>query len=184
MMIRSVPKAGGMTDPVTLMKVEDEFHLLLLEGDQQSLGSAVSGWVDSGLTARVVRGRKMRTVGALFDEFAAALQFPLYFGENWAAFDECVSDLETLPPGAGYVVTITDPDQVLADAGFEELRFLADSLESAAAAWSQPVELGEWWDRPAVPFNVVLAGERDAAELAARRWSSVGVESTRFGRAG
>jgi len=172
-----------MTDVLALMKVEDEFRPLLLEGDPQSIGSAVMGWVESGLTARVVRGCKMRTLGGLFDEFAAALQFPLYFGENWAAFDECIADLETLPAGEGYVVTITEPEQVLADAGDAELRLLADSLESAAAAWSQPVELGEWWDRPAVPFHVVLAGERDAIELAARRWSSAGVEPVEFGEA-
>lgn len=169
-----------MTDSLTLMKVEAEFRPLVLEGDRQAVSSAVSGWVESGLAARVVRGRKMRTLDGLFDEFAAALQFPLYFGENWAAFDECIAELETLPAGEGYVVTITEPDQVLADAGAEGLRLLADSLESAASAWSQPVELGEWWDRPAVPFHVVLAGERHVIELAVRRWSAVGSEPKPF----
>ena len=67
------------------------------------------------------------------------------------------------------MVTITEPDQVLADAGAEELRLLADSLESAASAWSRPVERAEWRDRPAIPFHVILAGERDAIGLAARR---------------
>ncbi len=165
-----------MTGSLALIRVDSEFHPLLLEGDSQAVGSAVIGWIESGLTARVVRGRKTRTVGALFDEFAAALQFPPYFGENKDAFNECIADLGALPAGEGYVVAITEPDQVLADASAQDLRWLVNALESANASWSQPVELGEWWDRPAVPFHVVLMGENDVVERAARRWSSAGIE--------
>jgi hypothetical protein len=46
------------------------------------------GLGDAGLTVRMTRGRKMRTVDGLFDEMAAALQFPCYFGANWDAFSE------------------------------------------------------------------------------------------------
>lgn len=171
-----------MTDSLALMRVEAEFRPFLLEGDAQVIGSAVFGWIESGLTARVVRGRKMRTLGGLFDEFAAALQFPLYFGENEDAFNECIAGLESLPAGEGYVVTITDPDQILADAGGEMLGWLARSLESAAKEWAQPVELGEWWDRPAIPFHVVLAGEREALGVAASQWASAGTEPAHFGQ--
>jgi hypothetical protein len=125
----------------------------------------------------------MRTLDGLFDEFAAALQFPLFFGENKDAFDESVAELETLPVGEGYVVTITEPDQVLADAEIEALEWLAGSLRAAAEGWARPVELGEWWDRPAVPFHVVLAGERDAIEVASRRWSSAGAGPVPFAQA-
>lgn len=173
-----------MTDSLVLMRVEAELRPLLLEADPQAVGSAVLGWVGSGLAARVVRGRKMRTVSGLFDEFAAALQFPRYFGENWAAFDECLGDLETLPAGKGYVIMFTEPDQVLADAGPADLRLLADSLESACSAWSQPVELGEWWDRPAVPFHVVLTGEPEDLEVAVRRWTEAGARMGRLGGSG
>lgn len=170
-----------MTDALALMKVEAELRPLLLEGDAESIGSAVLGWIESGLTARVVRGRKMRTLGGLLDEFAAALQFPLYFGENQDAFNECIAELETLPAGEGYVVTITEPDQVLADEDAAVLGWLARSLASAAQEWAQPVELGEWWDRPAMPFHVVLAGEPAQVESAARGWSNAGVSTVPFG---
>lgn len=165
-----------MTGAWVLMNVSAEFRPLLLEGDAQIIGSAVVGWAESGLTVRVVRGRKMRTLGGVFDEFSAALQFPLYFGENCAAFDECIADLEALPAGKGYVMIFTEPDHLLADAEDSVFVWLVGSLEAASTEWSQAVERGEWWDRPAVPFHVVLAGQGDPLALAARRWSLAGSE--------
>ncbi|HWC22836.1 MAG TPA: barstar family protein [Flexivirga sp.] len=165
------------------MKVESGLRPLLLEGDAQSIGVAVTGWIEAGLTARVVRGRKMRTVEGLLDEFAAALQFPLYFGENEDAFNECIAELETLPAGEGYVVTVTEPDQVLGDEDIAALGWLVRSLTSAAEEWARPVELGEWWDRPAVPFHLVLAGEREHVESAARHWVRAGAAPVPFGGA-
>ena len=55
----------------------------------------------------------MRTLDALFDEMAAAFQFPYYFGENWDALDECLADLSWLP-AAGYVILIRESSEVLA----------------------------------------------------------------------
>ena len=37
---------------------------------------------------------EFRSVAAVFDEFAAAFQFPYYFGRNKDAFDECMRDLD------------------------------------------------------------------------------------------
>lgn len=42
---------------------------------------------------RFLRASKMTSSKSLFDEVAAALQFPYYFGENWDALDECLNDL-------------------------------------------------------------------------------------------
>lgn len=169
-----------MTDAQVLTTVAAEFRPLLLEGDPQSIGSAVMGWGESGLNARVVRGRKMRTLGGLLDEFAAAMQFPLYFGENEDAFDECIAELENLPAGEGYVVIIAEPDQVLVDEEAARFSWLVRSLASAAHGWAQPVEFGEWWDRPAVPFHVVLAGDSVQLERATRRWFDAGVATVPF----
>ena len=52
---------------------------------------------------RWVRGHKMRRLADLYDEFAAALQFPDYFGENWDALEECLTDLDWIS-AAGYVL--------------------------------------------------------------------------------
>ncbi|WP_036566782.1 barstar family protein [Nocardia sp. BMG51109] len=97
---------------------------------------------------RELRGAKMRTVAGIFDEFAAAFQFPYYFGENPDAFDECLRDLDDfLGTAPGYVVVIRDSEQLLADRP-DRLEWFAEAMGDAAAHWSS---LGR-------VFRVVLQG--------------------------
>lgn len=160
-----------------LSRVESEFHPLLLEGTDGDTATAMYRWSEAGLTVRAVRGRKMRSRVGLFDEFAAALQFPLYFGENAAAFSECIRDLDdSLPIGRGYVIVVIEPDQLLADA-IDQFEWLAHSLADASEALGAPIELGGSFDRPAVPFHVVLAGERGVLDRAAKRWAEAGIKA-------
>lgn len=171
-----------MTDMDALLMIEPELRPLLLEGNSQAVGALVTAWAGSGLTVRVLRGGKMRSLAGVFDEFAAALQFPLYFGGNKDAFDECMADLEGLPVGKGYVLVITEPGEVLINAAHTDLVWFVDSLKAAAIAWARVIQLGEWWDRPSVPFHVVLAGEREDLKAAVRHWSAAGLEPTSFHR--
>lgn len=144
-------------------------------GEFVKIGDLTNLWVSEGLTVRAVRGDKMRSVSAVFDEFAAAWQFPLYFGQNKDAFDDCMTDLAH-PPGRGFVVLIVKPDEVLADEPARELEWLVRALEEAADEWGRPIVLGEWWDRPAVPFHVVLAISGPRGTEALERWSRAGAE--------
>jgi hypothetical protein len=163
-----------MTGTLLLLQVAPELNVLILEADSSSASEIDTGWAESGLTVRVVRGGKMRSYAGLFDEFAAALQFPWYFGENGNAFDECIADLSWLPRQSGYVLVIADPQEVLADTEDDGLSWLVGSLSRANEEWATPVELGEWWDRPAVPFHVVLqCGIGDAAKVS-ERWAAAG----------
>jgi hypothetical protein len=122
----------------------------------------------------------MRTVDALFDEMAAALQFPHYFGENWPALDECLSDLDWLPGGAGTVVLLVEPGEVLVDAHEAELGAFVRAIVHAATTYAGPIDRGEWWDRPAVPFHVVVSVLPDEAESLRRRWSGAGAVISDF----
>jgi len=62
----------------------------------------------------------------LLKNIAAALQFPDWFGANWDALEDCLSDL----PGEGYVVLFENPE-----AG-DELGILVDVLRSSAESWA------------------------------------------------
>jgi len=83
---------------------------------------------------RRIRGRKARTTTGLFDEMAAALQFPSYFGENWNALDECLNDLEWLP-GDAYLLVFERAPELLALEAPAELQSLFLVLARASEEW-------------------------------------------------
>jgi hypothetical protein len=62
----------------------------------------------------------------LLKNIAAALDFPDWFGANWDALEDCLSDLA----GEGYVVLFENPK-----AG-DELGILIDVLRSSAGSWA------------------------------------------------
>jgi hypothetical protein len=96
------------------------------------LADVIEGWREAGLTVRTIRGRKMGTVDGLFDEVAAALQFPHYFGVNWPAFDECLADMDWLAMNVGIVVLILEAEHVLADTADVEPSALVRTILHAA----------------------------------------------------
>ena len=171
-----------MIDPRVLFEVRPAASLLLAESDDKAAADAVLGWGAAGLTVRVLRGRKMRTLDSLFDEVAAALQFPYYFGENWAAFHECLADMDWLPAGEGIVISVLQPDEVLSDAPGSELAVLVRIIRDAADTYGEPISLGEWWDRPALPFHVVLHAGPGEGDAVRRRWEDAGGVITPLGR--
>jgi len=85
---------------------------------------------------RTLRGSKMKNVDHLYDEFSAALQFPEYFGENWAAFDECIADLDWLP-ARGYILMVYEAAFLLNDEVSDRpafLRIMAKTCKEWATA--------------------------------------------------
>jgi RNAse (barnase) inhibitor barstar len=107
------------------------------------------------VAVRILRGKKMLTAEALFNEFAAAMQFPYYFGENWDAFDECLTDLEWMTADA-YVLVVTDSQLLLSRGSDGQLSTLIDVLQKAAAEWARPVDVQEEWGRPPRAFHVIF----------------------------
>ncbi|MEU0505832.1 barstar family protein [Nocardia sp. NPDC005998] len=103
----------------------------------------------SGYVVRELRGRKMRTTAGVFDEFAAAFQFPYYFGANKDAFDECLRDLDDFVGSAtGYVAVIRDSAELLVDE-LEERDWFTETMRDAA----------DYWSTQDLAFRVVLQGE-------------------------
>jgi hypothetical protein len=139
-------------------------HLLVAtESDACDLVTALPGVHQCRLAVRIVRGQKARTTPALFDEFAAALQFPCYFGENWDAFSECLADLDWLP-GEGYILLILQGARLLDQEPAERFQLLVSILEQAGDEWSKPARGSR--PRPPHPFHVVLqCSDQDQAPL-------------------
>jgi len=120
--------------------------LLLLKAGQrpESLFHMPEGFV-----LKIMKGEKCRTPAGLFGEFAQALRFPDYFGQNWDALEECLADLEWLP-AKGYVLLFTAAEKILSEDEEDYATFL-EVMSDAGEAWASG--LGS---RPK-PFHVVLA---------------------------
>jgi hypothetical protein len=124
----------------------------------------------SNATVRFVRGQRCLDEARLFQEWAAAFQFPYYFGHNWDAFHECIRDLDWMPADA-YVAVVTNVDKMLPEDP-DSFRILVELLEDSAQYWRNPTP-NPPFDRPAI-FQVIYHAERDAAESARRRLTEAG----------
>lgn len=111
-----------------------------------------------GFAVRILRGKRMRTFDRCLQEFAAALQFPYYFGNNFNALTECLSDLEWLN-ARGFVLAFEDGVEVMADEPTQDRSTLWRIVGGVASEWGVAVQQGEAWDRPAMPFHAVLHSE-------------------------
>ena len=69
---------------------------------------------------------------AWIGRIAKALAFPAWFGGNWDALEDCLSDLSWITAG-GYVLLI----EGAAEAPLVERGTLLDILASAAASWAE-----------------------------------------------
>lgn len=88
---------------------------------------------------------------ALMERIARSLEFPNWFGGNWDALEDCLTDLSWLE-GAGHVLIFENATQLARD----ERGVLADILASAAAYWAER-------ERPF--FAVFVGGAADLPEL-------------------
>ncbi|TAK46513.1 MAG: barnase inhibitor [Betaproteobacteria bacterium] len=68
---------------------------------------------------------------ALLHALAAALQFPAWFGGNWDALEDCLTDLSWVP-APGYLILIEGSGALAHD----EFAVLRDVLEASAQFWS------------------------------------------------
>jgi barstar (barnase inhibitor) len=69
---------------------------------------------------------------ALMDHVARAMHFPRWFGGNWDALEDCLTDLSWSKAG-GHVLLIEDAQALPPD----ERGILVDILASAAAWWAE-----------------------------------------------
>jgi hypothetical protein len=123
----------------------------------QDVDKVVAEGAASHLRVVLLQGARMRVLDDLFREYAREFRFPDYFGYNWPAFYECMTELDGCPAPA-FLTIISDPDELLSREP-EEMPTLTRQLESIGRRWASAFGLiGPEWGAKAgeIPFHTVL----------------------------
>jgi len=115
-----------------------------------------AGAFSQQLLVRKLDAQNMKTQDGFYDELSRALEFPDYFGRNLNALDECITDLDWLSVAGGILIVIASANVLLTDSADDLFEGFVSVLRDAGEEWSHPVEQGEAWDRPGLPFHVVF----------------------------
>ena len=81
----------------------------------------------------------MRDSDGVFTQFYEALRLPDYFGWNWNALRDCLTDLHWVS-AEHVLLTIDDPEAVLSESA-EEREILSRALNDAVKFWAGKPEL-------------------------------------------
>lgn len=103
---------------------------------------------------RIIRGKKSKTRFDFYNEIAAALQFPYYFGENGAALNDCINDLEWLQADA-YLLMVDDAHLFLRDASAYTVEDFMDIFSDANIEWLTPNKYFPRTRQP-TPFHLLF----------------------------
>ncbi|TFB87589.1 hypothetical protein E3O44_10890 [Cryobacterium algoricola] len=149
-------------------------HMWHFEGAEESAMSIVKSLEGEGFLARVVRGSECRTKSALLREFSNALEFPDYFGGNWDAWWECMTDLDWFPPTRGFVVVITESGEFLSGSTIRDLKIAIEGLVSAIDLWGRGAsEADPYREQPPTPLHVIFQESTPASDSIMRRCREV-----------
>ncbi len=122
---------------------------------------------------RTIDGSRMRTTGALLDEFAIGLDLPGWFGHNWDALLDSLLGLEERH-AHGLLVVSPEADSILTDAESRQLRVLLEILEDAGREWAEPKTLVGGLI-PATPFHALFISAGAGPGSLARRVKEAGM---------
>lgn len=116
-----------------------------LPGVYQLAGDLEATEVDTAVSAAgwhgvVLDGRGVVDKAGLLTAVAEAFNFPSYFGHNWDALDEMLTDLSWLP-AAGYVIILDDFETLAQVAPQTWQMFLTIWREATAVWWADGVPM-------------------------------------------
>jgi Barstar (barnase inhibitor) len=111
---------------------------------QQNLQKMIDELSEQGIQVFYLDGKEISTKEAFLSKAAQAMKFPEYFGYNWDAFDECITDLEWFP-AQRYALVYDQPD-IFAKADPIGWQIARDILQAAV----------EYWQKTDTPMDVFL----------------------------
>ncbi|PJO45643.1 hypothetical protein CQ054_22715 [Ochrobactrum sp. MYb29] len=100
-------------------------------------------------------GTKMKCLDDFYRELEASFFLPNYFGRNYNALFDVLSDLSWMEK-AHFTILVNGASSLLANDTSESLAGFVEVLSRAGKVWSEPVNDGEAWDRPCIPFHTVF----------------------------
>ena len=103
----------------------------------------------------ILDGKKMTSLSCFYDEIAKSFKFPNYIGRNFNSLSEGLADLSWLPQ-QNYLILITNGICVLSKENSEILDGFIEILDEIGQEWSEPINVGELWDRPAISFKTIF----------------------------
>ncbi|MBB6402497.1 RNAse (barnase) inhibitor barstar [Methanococcus maripaludis] len=145
--------------------MNDAQHISFIFCDKSQLDEFIEKLIFKNSRSYVtkVNGSVCNNLDGLFSEFKQAFKFPNYFGYNWAAFDECLNDLDWIDTDA-YFLIIADMDKVLPN---DQINFerLLKYLSEAVNEWTKGRNY-DGFPSEKVPFHIyVHALEENRTEL-------------------
>ncbi|KYC42701.1 barnase inhibitor [Scytonema hofmannii PCC 7110] len=109
---------------------------------KQVIDKIIEELAEQGIQVFYLNGREISSKETFLRKAAEAMQFPAYFGANWDAFDECITDL-TWFSAESYVLLYERPD-IFAQAEPTQWQIAVNILRSAE----------EYWQSANKPLNV------------------------------
>lgn len=152
-----------MTSPVSVRMLLDDRQFVrcvfLSQGEEESLRdeAAHRGYCFAAVDLANIQSRE-----DLMERLARTLDFPNYFGKNWDAFLDMVTDL-SWNPAPGYVVLLRNAEALL-QLPSDHLSIFVRLCSAAVERW-QAGEDEEGKSVPKTPFYFLLEGQAPFCRL-------------------
>lgn len=101
----------------------------------------------AGFKLYYLDGSKIRDKSSFLDKIAKAMSFPSYFGRNWDALNDMLTDMSWAQPAKGYIVLIQSPEYFM-QAAPDDWDVAMDIFKTAI----------EFWNKANIPYYVLLRG--------------------------
>ncbi len=129
-------RALSQKQPAGIYRFDSNATVEFLRGEAEN-----AGWKIYFLNGKTIRDKK-----TFLEQIARAIKFPDYFGKNWDALQDCLTDLQGIQV-KGYVLVFESPE-----------RFIKSSPDDWAVALDVFKSVIEFWQAQGIPFYVLLRG--------------------------
>lgn len=82
---------------------------------------------DKDIKLKIIDGRECKDKKSLLYHFGKCLEFPVHYGQNWSALDDCICDLEWLHT-KNLIITILNGHDIFENLPHDEIQNLLDII--------------------------------------------------------